>query len=130
MIYDGKSGDIISQYIAFTRIFDIQVKKHGLTAKAVRETIRICRDKDILKKYLESRESEVVDIMLTLFSEDEIMEMYTRSERREAALDSAIKTTIEEGRYYGATKQDTAVRIREKFNISQDDADAMIKKYW
>lgn len=94
--------------------------------KAVRETIRICRDRNVLKKYLEGRESEVVNIMLTLFSQEEVWDMRVRSERKEAA----IKTTIEDSKYFGATKQDTVLRLREKFNIPQNEADEMIKEYW
>lgn len=44
MIYDGKKDDIINQYVSFTRVLDGQVKKHGKTKDAVRETIRICKD--------------------------------------------------------------------------------------
>lgn len=126
MIYDGEKGDIINQYVTFTKVFDEQVQKYGLVDEAVRETIRICVDRDVLKKYLQSRESEVVDIMLTLFSEEEIWDMHVRSREKEAA----IKTAIEEGRHYGASKEGTTERIREKFSISQNDADIMMKRYW
>lgn len=53
--------------MSFTKVFDEQVKKYGLTVQAVREAIRICKDRDVLKEYLSGRESEVVNIMLTLF---------------------------------------------------------------
>jgi len=92
MIYDGKKGDIINQYVTFTKIFDEQVKKYGLVEEAVRETIRICRDRNILKKYLEGRESEVVDIMFTLFSQEEIWDMQMRSREKEAAEKAAVET--------------------------------------
>lgn len=49
-----KKHDMISQYIAYCRVLDMQVKKHGRTKKAIEETIRICSDKDILKEYLEA----------------------------------------------------------------------------
>ena len=52
MIYDGKKGDIIDQYVSFTKVFDEQVKKYGLTIQAARETIRICKDRDVLREYL------------------------------------------------------------------------------
>ena len=52
MIYDGREGDIIHQYVAFTRIYNEQVKLHGRTREAVMEIIRICKDEDILKEYL------------------------------------------------------------------------------
>ena len=40
------------------------------------ETIRICKDRNVLKEYLESRENEVVNIMMTLFDEETIMKNY------------------------------------------------------
>lgn len=33
MIYDGKDGDIINQYVTFTKIYNEQVKLHGRTRK-------------------------------------------------------------------------------------------------
>ena len=47
MIYDGEKGDIISQYVTFTRIYNEQMKKYGRTRRAVLETIQICRDENI-----------------------------------------------------------------------------------
>ena len=48
---------------------------------------------------------------------------------KEAAEKAAIRTAVEEGSHYGASKEGTAERIREKFNISQNEADDMIKIY-
>lgn len=126
MIYDGQKGDIISQYVTFAKVFDEQVRRYGLCKRAVRETIRICRDRNVLRKYLESRESEVVDIMITLFSQEEVWDMQVRSREKEAS----IKTMIEEGKYYGASEQEIAERLKERFNISQDDADRTVKEYY
>jgi len=36
----------------------------------------MCKDRDVLKEYLSGRESEVVDLMLTLFSQEEIWDMH------------------------------------------------------
>jgi hypothetical protein len=48
----------------------------------VKETIRICKDRDVLKEYLESREKEVVTIMGKLFDTEEIMEIYWKDKER------------------------------------------------
>ena len=61
MIYDGRGGDIINQYVAFTKIYNEQVKLHGRTREAVLDTIRICKDQDVLSEYLSSREKEVFE---------------------------------------------------------------------
>ena len=55
MLYDGKEGDILNQYVTFTKIYNEQVKQQGRTREAVLETIRICKDRKILKEYLEGR---------------------------------------------------------------------------
>ncbi len=126
MIYGDGTGDIISQYVAFTKIFDEQVKKYGYTEQAVRETIRICKDMDVLKKYLESRESEVVDLMITLFSDEEIQDMRERSIRRE----TAIETTVEEGKDYGASREKIFMKLQRKFDLSEEEAEEMMELYW
>ncbi len=71
---DGK--DIISQYAEFTNVYTEQVKIYGRTQKAVIETIRICRNRNNLKEYLESREKEVIDIMMALFDQQKALEQY------------------------------------------------------
>ena len=91
MIYDGREGDIIHQYVAFTRIYNEQIKLHGRTREAVMEIIRICKEEDILKEYLRTREKEVVDIMMMLFDDDYILKTYIESEKREAAKKAAQK---------------------------------------
>lgn len=66
VLYGSGQGDIISQYVTFTKVYDEQRKLHGRTRKAVTETIRICKDKNVLKEYLEEREKEVENIMLAM----------------------------------------------------------------
>lgn len=95
VIYAGKGNDIINQYVKFTKVYNEQVKKHGKNKKAVLETIRICKDKDLLKEYLESKEKEVVDIMMTLFDQEEVFDTYVKSERKEAAKEATKKMAIE-----------------------------------
>ena len=91
LIYDGKDNDIISQYVTFTKVYNEQVKLYGRTQKAVTETIRICKDRDVLKEFLTSREKEVITIMMTLFDEERIIHAYVAEERREAAEESVRK---------------------------------------
>ena len=92
MIYDGKAGDIINQYVAFTKIYNEQVKLHGRTREAVLETIRICKNQNVLSEYLSSREKEVVDIMMTLFNEEYILKTYVESREKEAFEKAKIGT--------------------------------------
>ncbi len=113
MIYDGKEGDIINQYVTFTKIYNEQVKLHGRTREAVLETIRICKDQNVLSElltYLSGREKEVVDIMMTLFNEEYILQTYVESREKEAS---------------EKTKIGTAQKLYKKGNTIEDIADTL-----
>ena len=91
MIYDGKEGDIINQYVLFTKVCNEQIALYGRTQKSILEAIRICKDRNVLREYLESREKEVVDIMMVLYDNEEIMRSYIESEVYEAIYEANIK---------------------------------------
>lgn len=89
MIYDGEEGDIINQYVIFTKVCNEQMALHGRSQKAVLEAIRICKDRNVLREYLISKEKEVVDIMMVLYDEEEIMKSYVESERHDERIEIA-----------------------------------------
>ena len=114
MIYDGKDGDIINQYVKFTKVCNEQVSLYGRTRKAIKETIRICKDKNVLKEYLESREQEVLDMLMELYDQEEVMRSYLESERYEAAQEAAQEAE-------NATKIETAKRLLKMGKLSIED---------
>lgn len=141
VLYDGKQGDIISQYVAFTKVYQEQIEKYGKTQKAVLETIRICKDKNVLKSYLESREKEVVDIMMALFNKEQVLEAYVEEERQAAAKaateaatnkerENGIIRLIELCKDFGLSLADTASKVAASYNLSQADSTVTVKKYW
>ncbi len=78
VLYQENEKDIIGQYIIFSKIYNEQRKLYGNTKQAVTETIRICKDRNVLKEYLEIKEQEVVDIMMTLFDDEQILKAYAK----------------------------------------------------
>ena len=86
VIYDGKGNDIISQYVAFTKVYNEQVKRYGRSREAVTETIRICKDRNVLKEYLESKEKEVVNMMMELYDQEEVMRSYVKSKEHDTKI--------------------------------------------
>jgi hypothetical protein len=58
----------------------------------VRETIRICRDRNILREYLATREKEVMSIMSNFFDEEEILKLYIQDCSNELAKETARDT--------------------------------------
>ncbi|MCD8021128.1 MAG: hypothetical protein LUF92_16590 [Clostridiales bacterium] len=101
-----KGEDIIGQYVAFTKVFNEQVHIIGWTREAVVETIRICKNRDILKDYLISREKEAMTIMLDiLYDPDTILKNHIASEKkiaaeeaREEAREAAVRRMLRDGK--------------------------------
>ena len=89
VIYESSEDNILNEYIVFCKVFNEQIKKHGMTKQAVIETIRICKDRNVLRQYLSSKEVEVVSIMMSLFDDEQIMRTYARDIKRETLMEKA-----------------------------------------
>ena len=84
-----ENEDIIGQYIIFSKVYTEQRKLYGNTKEAVTETIRICKNRNVLKEYLESKEREAVDIMMTLFDDEQILRAYAKDIEEKTARETA-----------------------------------------
>ena len=91
ILYGSGEDDIISQYVTFAKVYDEQRMKYGKTRIAILETIRVCKDKNVLTEYLLEREKEVEAIMLAMYDEEEILLDYIRTEKYEAAKEGEKK---------------------------------------
>ncbi len=78
VLYQENEKDIIGQYIIFSKVYNEQRKLYGNTKQAITETIHICKNRNVLKEYLESKEQEVVDIMMTFFDDEQILRAYAK----------------------------------------------------
>ena len=137
MIYGTENNDIISQYVYFSKVYNEQRKLHGSTRKTVEETIRICKDANVLKEYLESREGEVVTMMMTLFNHEQIMKNHDASIRREAtekatkkANEKAIASLVRMCKRMNGSMLDAIESVVSDYGYSEEDATAIVQKYW
>ena len=134
MIYDGKSGDIINQYVTFTRICQEQIRLHGRTRKAIEEVIRICKDQQVLAEYLAEHEKEVVDIMGTLFGAEEISRIHDVNIRKEGIQvglkRGRLQQYIEDCQEFKRSKDEVVASITMKFDLSDDAAKKAIEDFW
>lgn len=105
--YKTDQTDIINQYIMFCRVFNEQIKQFGYTETALKETLRICRNKEILTQYIIQRESEIMNIMTALFDQDYITRMYGVDQRREGKIEGIKEGKIEE-------KKEAAIKMIKK----------------
>lgn len=90
----------MGQYVKFGKIECEQWVLHGLTKKAIQETIRICLERGILVPFLTSRREEVIDIMEMLFSQEEVWEL-DRQEIAKEARQAGRQEGRQEGRKEG-----------------------------
>jgi hypothetical protein len=114
VISETNSNDIINQYIIFCKVFDEQRRRLGLTEEMVRATIDICRNKDVLREYLNNREKEVYMIMTSCFDQEVEMKLYIASVRREV-------------------REETIAEMKEELkevgrNMARETAEKLIKK--
>ena len=110
VLYKENEEDIIGQYIIFSKVYNEQRKLYGNTKQAVTETIRICKDRNVLKEYLASKEQEVVDIMMTLFDDEQILKAYAKDIEDNTARETERKAAKE-----------TAERMLKKGKMSLDE---------
>ena len=137
MIYGTENNDIISQYVYFSKVYNEQRKLHGSTRKTVEETIRICKDANVLKEYLESREGEVITMMMTLFDHEQIMKNHDariRREEREKATkkanEQAIANIVTIYKQVDGSMDAAIQNVMTMYGYSEEDATAIVQKYW
>ena len=94
VLYQENEKDIVGQYIIFSKVYNEQRKLYGVTKKAITETIRICKDRNVLKEYLENKEQEVVDMMMTLFDDEQILKAYAKDIQETTVRETARETAM------------------------------------
>ena len=125
MLY-GETDDIIGEFVTFTKVYNEQCKIHGRTEQAVRETIRICKDKNVLKEYLESREKEVIGMMVTLFDEEKIMKAHDKTIMEQSKIEVIVKMCKRDN----GTIQEAVDQVMEELDYDEETATKAVKKYW
>ena len=96
VLHMSDENNILDQYIKFARISDEQVKEKGRTKEAIESIIKICIENDILKEFLESKRSEVTDMLDILFDQEYVTEAYGHE-----LLEEGRKEGLKEGRKEG-----------------------------
>lgn len=145
---------IAGQYIDFARTMDAQRIAHGPGEETIREAIADCVSRGVLAEYLKEHEGEVVDIMISLFDEEEVLHNHIAAQVR-AAKKEAIAEGLAEGRAqglaeglaegraegraegiistckeFGATISETTAKVATKLGLSEAEAEELVKSLW
>ena len=133
VLYGTDEEDVISQYVTFTKVYDEQRRLYGRTREAILATIRICKDRNILREYLASREKEVVTMMMTLYDEEQIMKNHDATlirEVTEQVTEQGIVSLVKMCKRMKGTKMDAVESVMADYGWDEERAGAIVKKYW
>ena len=100
----GSKKSILGQYILFTQIYSKQKKECKDIETAVKKTIEICMNDEILKEYLDYRKMEVQEMITAFMTQEEAFESFLKDEVKRGR-----KEGREEGREEG--KMDTLINF-------------------
>lgn len=90
-----KDSRFISQYVDFTKVYNEQVRIYVKTREAVLNTIRICKDRDVLREYLSGREKEIINIMMGLFDQEKAVEQFGNEKKEEGRAEGKLEGKLE-----------------------------------
>lgn len=124
----GDDRDIISQYVRFCKITDEQRKKYDYTPKAIDETIRICLEENILVPFLQSRQKEVTEMMVTLFDKEQVQEIHDYNIRQEG-VELGIEAFVSSMKEVGAAPETIIEKLVKKFKLPPDTAEKKYSQY-
>ena len=88
MIYTGDKKKIPNTISLSEEFFDEKISVNA-EIKVLYQENENCKNRNVLKKYLESKEQEVVDIMMTLFDNQQILKAYTKDIKDETVREAA-----------------------------------------
>ena len=114
VLYQENEKNIVGQYIIFSKVYNEQRKRYGVTKQAIIETIGICKNRNVLKEYLENKEQEVVDMMMTLFDDEQILKAYVKDIKESTARETARETEKK-------TERKTAMKMIRKGKMSLEE---------
>ncbi|EFM38143.1 hypothetical protein HMPREF0379_2103 [[Eubacterium] yurii subsp. margaretiae ATCC 43715] len=109
----GSKGSILGQYILFTQIYTKQKKECKDIETAVKNTIEICMNDEILKEYLDYRKMEVQEMITAFTTQEEAFESFLKDE---------VKRGRKEGEKIGEKRGEEKGKIDTLINFFKNGA--------
>lgn len=97
------------QCIGFVKVFAAQVKLYKRSKRPITETIRICKDNNLLKEFLQEHENEVFEMADDFLTPERTLNDYIE-EQKELAVESAQKAAQKAAK---ETAEKTAKKLYE-----------------
>ena len=116
IIRRSQKGDIINQYYNFTRVLEKETRKYGRTQEAIQETIKICKNENLLKEFFTEHEKEASDVMFTLFNEENARQLHDNDLKEQARAEGKAEGKVE-GRAEGRIEGKAEGKEEEKISV-------------
>mgnify|MGYP000991031307 CR=1 FL=1 len=97
---EASDNGIIYEYIRFTEVYKEQLDIYQDTKVSVEKTVDICIKEGILKDYLSKRKVEVIDLLITLYDNDKLLEDFAE-EHFELGHEEGMLKGLSQGREEG-----------------------------
>ena len=134
VIHGENPENILGQYIIFCHVFNEQCRKYGYTLEAVKETVRICKSRNVLREYLDSRRTEEIYTMLDMLFDRDYIERAARLEGMQEGMQEGmregVRALVESYQEIGQSFDKTAEKVKTKFNLPPEQAREYMDKYW
>ncbi len=105
MLYNAEDGNILKQYFDYCWIFTQQIAAcHGDRMQAIKNTISICQDNDVLAEYIREHKPEVENTMITCLQDDDYIMRIHMLNLEKDAIEKGLAEGRAEGRAEGMAK--------------------------
>lgn len=131
----------LGEYTEFVTKVRKYLKEGGSVETAVRQAMEECLREEILVDVLTRCKTEVLEVLLTEYNEEETRE-YLRREAIEEGLEQGLKQGLEQGLEQGikalietcqkfkVSEQDTISQVAEKYKLDEMEVQKYMEKYW
>ena len=119
ILHIGNTREIVLEYIMFCKILMEQKELTNDPKEAIKATIEICKDRDIMREYLSTNVKKVGDIMLYVLTEE--YRQKVEKKRIEREKEEAVKQTEIE------TKIKTAKKLILRGQMTEEDIAEMLE---
>ena len=137
----GGTRSILDQYIRFCEIWDEVRVVQGSGVDAVDLLLRRCLSEQILTEFLAKHKKEVVDMMVTLFSQEKATEIHEynlvkdaedrgRKEGRKEGRDEGIAALVMAMRQLSQSRETVIKILMQQFSLPQSAAEDAVSQYW
>ena len=107
------------------------VTQHDRVPQAIQETLKICKEKNLLSDYFEKNEAEVTEILLNQFARRSAMEQYAKYMRKKGYTEGYLSMVRENlvSKETAADKLGISAAGLERKLVTQDDEEDITDIY-